>query len=127
VNVPTTRNAASISSPVIHCCGGGSAAIACVVEPVEQLVEVVGRQSGQARVVGAAGALLDHVAGSIGTPGRQEDRDVAPDVEHSRRWSERLPGSRTREPVPIPALEHVDRVRDNAGAEVGSECLLEGG
>jgi hypothetical protein len=56
-----------------------------VVEPVEQLVEVVSREGGQARVVGAARALLDHLARPIGARGRQEDRDVTRDVEHPRR------------------------------------------
>ena len=90
MNVPTTWNAASISSPVIHRWGGGSAADRLlpdqrVVEPVEQLGEVIGRERGQVRVVGAARALLDHVARPIGAPGRQEDRDVARDMEHPRR------------------------------------------
>ena len=56
-----------------------------VVESVEQLGEVIDREVGQVRVVSAAGALLDHVARPVGTPGRQEDRDVAGDVEHPRR------------------------------------------
>ena len=56
-----------------------------VVEPVEQLGEVIGRERGQARVVGAAGALLDHLGRPIGPPGRQEDGDVAGDVKHPRR------------------------------------------
>ena len=88
-----------------------------VVEPVEQLVEVVGREGGQVRVVGAARALLDHVARPIGARGRQEDRDVARDMEHPRRRRDRLPRGRAWEPVPVPALEDVRQVRDNAGAE----------
>ena len=38
-------------------------------------------------------------------------------MQHPRRRRDRLPRSRAREPVPIPALEEVRQVRDYAGAE----------
>ena len=88
-----------------------------VVEPVEQLVKVVSREGGQVRVVGAARALLDHGARPLGARGGQEDRDVARDMEHPCGRRDRLPCGRAREPVPVPALEDVRQVRDNAGAE----------
>jgi hypothetical protein len=53
-----------------------------VVEAIEQLVEMVGRDGGQVRVVSATGALSNHVARAIGSSGRQEDGDVSRDVEH---------------------------------------------
>jgi hypothetical protein len=96
-----------------------------VVEPVEQLVEVVGREGGHVRVVGAARALLDHLARPFGARGGQDDRDVTRDMEHPCRRRDRLPSGRAREPVPVPALEDVREVRDNAGpkAEPPGEAL----
>ena len=114
MNVPTTRNAASISSAIHR---RGSAAIACSRsarrrEAIEQLVEVVSRKGGQMRIRSPPRAL------SPMGPVADRKTEMSRDMEHPRPGSAiASPAAAPGNPFPSQRSKTYARFEDNAGAE----------
>ena len=120
---------ASIASPWSQT--GGEGSIASAYSHIREsssspsiVVEVRDRELCQARLIGGAGALLEHRTRALGAGGGEEQRGVLGDVQQADRHRDLLAGD-GRKAEPVPAREDVlERLLDaRAQAEPGGEPL----
>ena len=88
-----------------------------LVEVAEELVEVPQRDLRETRVVRGTRSTFDHAARVVGAGGREEEGDVARDVQETHR-QRNLVAARVGKAAPVPAGEDVLERRLDARAEI---------